>query len=157
MDDLERADGSEQERARQALAEQLDAGVAMLDVTQHARHDPPALERLPVGRHRALVAGARSDVGERVRSHAALGGGFEPVRVERDRRADPADALAVDLGLAVSAVHGRASQHTSTTGVSPVSARCLKARGGRLADNSLSYEKSVKRPRPSEGPRSFMA
>jgi hypothetical protein len=66
--ELEHADRRQQERAGEPAAEQLDAGVALGDVAQHPRDDPPLVERGAVGVHRPLVAGAGADVGECVAS-----------------------------------------------------------------------------------------
>jgi hypothetical protein len=112
MGQLEYPDRCEQERARQALAEQLDAGVAALDVAKHSRHDSPSVKRRAVGRHGVLVAGAGGHVGERLAAHALLGGGLEPVCVKRNRRSPATDPVEVDLGLAPHADHAAASQHT---------------------------------------------
>ena len=56
---LEHADRGDQERRRQRAAEQLDARVALGDVAQHPRHDPPAVERRPVRPHRRARARRR--------------------------------------------------------------------------------------------------
>ena len=98
--ELEHADRGEQEWAGEALPEQLDAGVAVLDVARHARHDSPAVKRRPVRGDGVLVARAGGDVVERVRRHPAAGRGLEPVGVKRDRWPPAADAVAVDLRLA---------------------------------------------------------
>jgi hypothetical protein len=110
--ELEHADRREQERARKPPAKQLDAGVALLDVAEHARDDPPLVERGAVRRHRALVSGAGGDVGERLGTHPLLGGLLEAPGFERDPGPAPADALEVDVSLAPHADHAAASQHT---------------------------------------------
>ena len=51
VDHLQHADRAQQERRVQLAAEQLDARVALGDVAQHPRHDPPAVEALAVGAH----------------------------------------------------------------------------------------------------------
>ena len=111
--ELEHADRREQERARQAAPEQLDAGVALRDVAQHPRHDPPAVEGRAVSGQRPFVPGAGGDIGERLASHAPQRGRFEPVRVDGNVWPPAADAVEIDPCLAPHADHAAASQHTS--------------------------------------------
>ncbi len=108
---LEHADGGEHQRAGDAPPEQLDARVPAGDVAQHARHDPPALERVGVRALGGLVAGSGRDVRERLRGHRALGGLLELVDLDRDARAAPADATEVDRRYALGAAHGRRYYH----------------------------------------------
>ena len=98
--------------ARQPLPEQLDAGVALLDVAEHPRHDAPPVEGRAIRGDRALVAGAGGDVGEGLGPHTPPRGVLEAIGVERDPRSAAADAVEIDCGLTPHADHAAASQHT---------------------------------------------
>ena len=73
MDDRLDADRREHHRSGQLGAEHRGAQIADGDVPQHPRDDLPALERLQVGLHRALGAGAPGDVAVGRRAHALSG------------------------------------------------------------------------------------
>ncbi len=103
MRHLEHADGGEDERARQSGAEELDGRVSHRDVVQHARHDPPALERGAVLPHRLLRARSARDVRERLGGHHVLSTLLEALDRHRDPRARAAGASDVHLELALAA------------------------------------------------------
>src|SRR5262249_5029682 len=65
--DREHADRREEKRGGRAGAEHLDREVALGGAAPHARAEATPLERLQVGAHRRLIAGATGDVVERPR------------------------------------------------------------------------------------------
>jgi hypothetical protein len=62
VNDALHADGAEQNWRRESLAEEFDGEVALRNVAQHARDDPPAIEGGEVGAGSAFSGGASGDV-----------------------------------------------------------------------------------------------
>ena len=90
--------GASATRRRHPRVEHGHREVAVGDVAQHPRHDPPAPERLQVRAHRLLAPGAAEDVGGRPRIlEPLLGQALE--LVDRDRVLGPRAAHAAEEDL----------------------------------------------------------
>ena len=117
MDDRLRSDRRQEDGRREIDPGDARRQVAVGDVAQHPRHDPPALERGTVGAHRRSAAGARVDVGRGSRLHRLLRGPLELPPVNRERLSLAAEAAHVDLAVVVGE-RGRRVAHAGdpTTG-----------------------------------------
>ncbi len=104
VDDLLDADRGQHQRRRHRRAEQGHGEVALGDVAQHPRHDPPAPEGLGVGAHRVLAAGPSADVVGRPRLHGLDGTALQLLDRDRDRRRLAGDPAHVDLAVVVGEV-----------------------------------------------------
>ena len=114
MGDREHPDGREQDRRGERGAEDGHAQVRDGRPRQHPRHDPPRVERRPVGADGRLRPRAARDVAERGGRHRGLGERLEPGQVGRQVGHGAAQAREVDLVLDV-----------------PVGAHRVDPRGGR--------------------------
>jgi hypothetical protein len=74
---------------------------AAIGVAQHARHDLAAFERLDVGVHRPLRAGAASHVAVGLGAQHLARALLQPVHGDRQARQLPRQAAPVDLELEV--------------------------------------------------------
>ena len=61
------ANGRQQNRRRQSRAKHLHAQVALRNIPQHPRHDPPPVERFPVRAHSVFAARSARNVVVRLR------------------------------------------------------------------------------------------
>src|SRR5205807_1027369 len=82
--------------------------------TQHARHDPHALEGFAVRLHRRLEPGAAGNVRETLPAHRPLGRALERRRVLRNAGPVAAQPTEVDVALTLPAVSGRGHARDST-------------------------------------------
>ena len=92
--------GAEQQRRRDAAAEQLDRRVARGTSRSTRGHDPPGVERGAVGGHRRLAPGAAGHVGVGGARHRAARLGLQARPRGGDPRATARDPVLVDRGLA---------------------------------------------------------
>ena len=103
VDELEHADGRDDDREGVAAPEELDREVARRDVPQHPRHQAPRVEGVVVGLRRGLPPRRSGDVRPRLRGHRPFGGGDEIRPAGGDPRPGTGCARAVDVGLPGSA------------------------------------------------------
>jgi hypothetical protein len=104
MDDLLHPDRRQQQRRRNLEPEHGGAQVAFADVAQHPRHDPLAPQRVAIGAHRVLAAGAGADVGGGLGVHRLDRALLELGDRDRELRLLAAETAGVDLAVVVGIV-----------------------------------------------------
>jgi hypothetical protein len=100
------ADGCQEQRRREAGAEQVHRQVTGRSAVRHARHDRPAVERGAVVAHRASLAGASGDVSPALRRGDPLRDPLERGERRRHGRRRSQHAVAVDRALPLTARSG---------------------------------------------------
>jgi hypothetical protein len=106
MNDVLHADGAEQNGRGKSMAEEVDGEVALGNVAQHARDNPPAIKSGEVGARAAFAAGASGDVIVSLRWKNFGGLFFELREWNRDGEFLSRQAELVDLELALHAGAG---------------------------------------------------